>query len=173
MSGNPEKVTTDGRPPREGHEAASAPAPINPATGQHEAYWILSHEERAKGFIRPVRVSYRHVGIAGPRYPLRDLTEDERAQFSDLGWTQFEAYPPGEGSAIGRYWKAEELASVGRACHAVTTMNTVIAETYARDPGFYGSTFCATCRTHRPVGRDGEFVWLNSDGSASTERVGT
>jgi len=28
--------------------------------GQHEAYVILSDEERAKGFVRPVRRTYRH-----------------------------------------------------------------------------------------------------------------
>ena len=31
-------------------------------TGQHEIYLVLSDEERAKGFVRPVRRSYRHVG---------------------------------------------------------------------------------------------------------------
>ena len=34
-----------------------------------------------------------------------------------------------------------------------------IAATYARDPKFYGATFCINCRMHRPVGPDGEFVW--------------
>lgn len=38
-----------------------APAPIDPATGQHKGHWVLSAEERAKGLIRPVRRSYRHV----------------------------------------------------------------------------------------------------------------
>ena len=44
-------------------------------------------------------------------------------------------------------------------CGAVTTMGRALAETYARDPHFYGATFCATCRNHFPVGEDGEFVW--------------
>lgn len=48
-------------------------------------------------------------------------------------------------------------------CGSVTTMGRAIAETYAREPGFYGSTFCAQCGKHRPVGADGEFVW--PDGS--------
>jgi hypothetical protein len=52
-------------------------------------------------------------------------------------------------------------------CGAVTTMGQAIAETYARDPHFYGSTFCVQCSMHRPVGKDGEFVW--EDGS----KVGT
>ena len=45
-------------------------------------------------------------------------------------------------------------------CGSVTTMSQAIAETYAADPRFYGSTYCATCRMHRPVGQDGEFVWV-------------
>ena len=79
-----------------------------------EAYLVLSEEERAKGFVRPVRTSYRHL-----------------------------------------------------TCGSVTTMGVGIAETYARQPTFYGATFCVQCSMHRPVGPDGEFVWL--DGS----KVGT
>ena len=45
-------------------------------------------------------------------------------------------------------------------CGAVTTMGRAIAETYARDPKFYGSTFCCRCRTHFLVT---EFTW-DSDG---------
>lgn len=52
-------------------------------------------------------------------------------------------------------------------CGSVTTMGQAIAETYARDPGFYGSTFCVKCSMHRPVGVGGEFVW--DDGT----KVGT
>jgi hypothetical protein len=46
-------------------------------------------------------------------------------------------------------------------CGAVTTMGQAIAETYAREPGFYGSTYCTTCGLHRPVG---DFRW-DPDGS--------
>jgi hypothetical protein len=46
-------------------------------------------------------------------------------------------------------------------CGAVTTMSVGIAETYARQPDFYGSTFCTTCQMHRPVGWNGEFEWLD------------
>lgn len=45
-------------------------------------------------------------------------------------------------------------------CNATTTMDSTIAATYARDPWFYGSTYCTTCRKHRPLD---EFTWL--DGS--------
>ncbi len=56
---------------------------------------------------------------------------------------------------------------VHTSCGASTRMNGAIAETYARDPFFYGSTYCTTCHMHRPVGEFGEFVW--DDGS----KVGT
>lgn len=52
-------------------------------------------------------------------------------------------------------------------CGALTTMGDRIAETYARDPKFYGGTFCVGCHGHFPVGENGEFVW--EDGS----KVGT
>ena len=52
-------------------------------------------------------------------------------------------------------------------CKTSTTMGQALAETYARDPGFYSGTFCVACGTHFPVGADGEFKW--DDGS----KVGT
>ena len=55
-------------------------------------------------------------------------------------------------------------------CGAVTTMGQAIAETYARNPGFYGATYCAACRLHRPVGADGEFTW---DDPTNPTKVGT
>lgn len=89
---------------------------INPATGMQRDYVVLAEEERAKGFVRPVRRRYRHIR-----------------------------------------------------CGGVTTMAQSIAETYARDPHHYsGTTFCAICRQHYPVGESGEFVW---DGAE--EKMGT
>ena len=41
--------------------------------GQQQDYVVLTSEARAKGFVRPVRRSYRHVGPLGPKHPLRDL----------------------------------------------------------------------------------------------------
>lgn len=43
-----------------------------------------------------------------------------------------------------------------RGCGAATTMSVDIAETYARNPGFYGSTYCVGCKMHLPVA---EFTW--------------
>ena len=102
---DPRISTTDGQPAAPGmdHGKVGAPQPINPATGQHGAYWVLSEEERKKGFVRPVRQSYQHS-----------------------------------------------------VCKGITKMGLSIAETYARDPKFYGSTFCVMCRDHFPVS---EFTW--------------
>lgn len=134
--------------------------------GMQRNYLVLSEEERAKGFVRPVRDRYRHVGPPGPVHPLRDLTEEELAENSRWGYVKYEAYPEGN-ALLGRFWTQARLDKVGKGCQSVTTMGTALAETYARQPDFYGGTFCVTCRTHLPVGADGEFVWL--DGS----RVGT
>lgn len=46
-------------------------------------------------------------------------------------------------------------------CGSVTTMGRSIAETYARDPSFYGATFCVGCKDHFPVGDKGEFIWYD------------
>jgi len=54
-------------------------------------------------------------------------------------------------------------------CGSITTMGRVIAETYARDPSFYGSTFCCNCHGYFPVGEHGEFIWDDD----SKEKVGT
>jgi hypothetical protein len=52
----PKKTTlTDGSPVTPDHEE------IDPATGMQKGYVVLSAEERAKGFVRPVRRSYLHT----------------------------------------------------------------------------------------------------------------
>ena len=53
-------------------------------------------------------------------------------------------------------------------CNTVTTMSYELAATYARQPNFYGATYCCRCSMHLPVGPDGEFIW-EPDGS----KVGT
>lgn len=98
---NDKKVTLSGDKPEE--IVPGAPAPIDEKTGMHKDYWILSEEERGKGFVRPVRTTYTH-----------------------------------------------------NVCGGETKMNMKIAETYARDPKFYGATFCCECSNHFPVK---EFVW--------------
>lgn len=57
-------------------------------------------------------------------------------------------------------------------CGAVTTMNQAIAATYARQPSFYGATYCTACRNHRPVGENGEFLWMGLHGPTDI-KVGT
>lgn len=137
--------------------------------GQQKGYVVLSDAERAKGFVRPVRCKYIHVGKR-PRNVTRDSTAGERARYntgSDPSehYVKFEVYPEGT-SRIEKLWTAKDLVS---GCGAQTVMGLALAETYARDPKFYSGTFCARCRSHFDVGEDGEFIW--DDGSG--ERVGT
>jgi len=151
-------TTTDGKPPAEGFENAPAPQPEGPS-GQAGAYWVLSAEERSKGFVRPVRLSYKHVGVQ-PEHPLRDLTADEHERYDQFNYAKYEEYPKSadEGDPLGRFWTEAQLNS---GCGTETTMAQSIAETYARDPSYYGSTFCMACSDHLPVE---QFVWLD-DGS--------
>lgn len=90
-------LTTDRTDPRLSHGIDETPVP------QAEVYVVLSPEELAKGFVRPVRRSYIHT-----------------------------------------------------VCGSLTTMGDTLSETYARDPKFYGATYCVHCQMHRPVG---EFMW--------------
>src|SRR5258706_3956973 len=108
--------TRDRNDPRLSHGADTTPAP------QADVYLVLSEDERAKGFVRPVRGSYRH----------RDPE-----------------------------------------CDTVTFMNRALAETYARQPSFYGATYCAGCTMHRPVGEHGEFTWMDAEGKDTSILVGT
>lgn len=150
-------TTTDGKPPRPLHEygQAGAPAPVR-ADGQHESYWVLSADERAKGYVRPLRHSYRHVGEQ-PKFPLRDLTDEERTRHAGCNYVKFEVYPESESPKTGRFWTEAALKG---GCGTETRMGFALCETYARDPSFYGSTFCAGCRTHFPVA---EFRWVEDD----------
>lgn len=128
--------------------------------GMQKDYVVLCPQERAKGFVRPVRRSYRHIGIR-PTHPTRELTEDEKKQYSDYKYVLFEPYSDG-GSVTGRFWTKEQLNS---GCGTTTTMGLALAETYARDPGFYSGTFCCGCAKH--LGLE-EFVW-----EGTNDRLGT
>lgn len=141
------RLTTDPTDPHLGHGADKEPGE------QNEAYLILSEEERAKGFIRPVRQTYRHIG-SKPKGTLRDLTDEEKLQYPY--YVKFEPNPdyPEKSPVTGRYWTEEQLKNTG--CGIVTSMSLAIAETYAANPKFYGATFCVGCRKHLPVD---EFVW--------------
>lgn len=154
-------TTDDRNDPRLAHGPDDSPV------GQASVYLVLSDEERAKGFIRPVRRSYVHVGRPGPKFPFRNLTDEEQDRYSNSGYVRYEPYPETENGPLGRFWTWAQLEAVDKGCGAATTMGQDIAETYARQPAFYGSTYCVSCAMHLPVGADGEFVW--DDGT----RVGT
>lgn len=93
----PPRLTTD--PAHPGLVHANDDTPRN----QADTYLVLSAEERAKGFTRPLRTAYIH-----------------------------------------------------KTCGALTVIGSAIAETYARDPGFYTGTYCVVCRMHKPLS---EFRW--------------
>lgn len=54
-------------------------------------------------------------------------------------------------------------------CRVITSMSLDLAETYARNPKFYGATYCTRCSMHLPVA---EFVWVDG-GSITDEVVGS
>lgn len=54
MTDKPNVTLTDGSPVTADHRE------IEPESGQQKGYVVLSEEERAKGFVRPVRRTYVH-----------------------------------------------------------------------------------------------------------------
>ena len=72
-------LTTDPNDPDiKGGSADTEPVP------QNKKYLVLPEAERAKGFVRPLRDTYVHVGDF-PKHPLRDLTEEEREKLAEIG----------------------------------------------------------------------------------------
>jgi hypothetical protein len=157
-------LTTDpNHPDIKRGRADEAPVP------QNKVYLVLSEEERGKGFVRPYRDAYRHVGEK-PVNELRDLTEEEHQRYNverSDGYVKFEPYPEERRPVTGRFWTQAQIDR--KACGTVTTMGRALSETYARDPSFYGATYCCTCAMHRPVA---EFVWIEANG-VDGPRVGS
>lgn len=160
------RYTNSGKP-QDNEDDASVPTFKKHPDGQYEDHWVLSPEDRAKGFVRPMRLSYRHVGTGGPVNPMRDLTAEERVGYDRFDYVKYEQYPKGD-SIVGRFWTQKDLDGIGKGCGSVTSMPKAIAETYAVDPHYYGRTFCCSCGDYFPVGPHGEFVWTGTN-----ERVGT
>lgn len=159
----PKTTLTDGSPvPKDGSHRNLR------ADDQQAHYVVLSAEERAKGFVRPVRRTYRHVGQHVCGKPSLQHTTG-KGEF----WVC--VLEPGHEGECTQWQNAGSDEAAKRAaqhvlggCNCTTTMGQALAETYARDPHFYGATFCVSCGTHFPVGKRGEFVW---EGTA--ERVGS
>lgn len=163
------KCTASGQEPSNPTDAPT-PTDATRPDGQKADHWVLCPGEIIRtGFVRPIRKSYQHVGPPGPEFPLLDLTEDQKARHGgESGYVKFERFPPERAPSLGRYWSQAQIDKIDKGCGTVTTMPTSIAETYAAQPGFYGSTFCCGCRIYLPVGPRGEFIW---DGTK--DRVGT
>lgn len=58
MAETPRTTLTDGRQVYPGHRSRVTDGPRK---GQQQDYVVLAEEERAKGFVRPVRRSYKHL----------------------------------------------------------------------------------------------------------------
>lgn len=146
-------LTTDKNDPQL-HEAQE--------NGQNKTYLILSDEEKAKGFVRPVRVSYKHVGKDIDITNMEELSQEDIDSGKGEIYVGYVRYNDPDSPLVGRYVRHEDLK---KGCGSITTMNQQIAETYARDPQFYGSTFCVGCNAHIVVE---EFVWVGTN-----EKVGS
>jgi hypothetical protein len=135
-------------------------------SGQQTCYLVLSEEERAKGFVRPVRKTYVHTGrkVCGKIQPPDGgrLGGELRVCCLEPGHTG-ECWEVSQKLPQPQAARAEHEHLIG-GCGTTTTMGRALAETYARDPKFYGGTFCCNCGSHFPVGERGEFEW--GDGSA-------
>jgi len=68
-------MTDDKRRTTDGRSASEADLTIDPATGQQRDYIVLSAEERAKGFVRPVRKRYVHEKCGGLTVMTQALAE--------------------------------------------------------------------------------------------------
>ena len=152
-------LTTDPNDPRLCHGTDNEPGP------QCDTYLVLSEEERAKGFVRPVRNSYVHVGKSHSHYKgiNRMLTEEEQKEYPDKKYVAvLTVLTKEDGSFLGgAYVTSEELTAYqfGQrtgGCNTSTRMGQVLSETYARNPSFYWATYCVHCQKHLPVQ---EFVW--------------
>jgi hypothetical protein len=53
------RTLTDGSPVTKDHRD------IDPASGMQKGYVVLSEDERAKGFVRPLRAKYLHLACGG------------------------------------------------------------------------------------------------------------
>ncbi len=125
--------------------------------GQNECYLILSEDERAKGFVRPVRRSYIHVGKRIDISKMRELTEGENERYKQWNYIGFIPNEDTESSVTGRFITQKDLK---KGCGVETTMGLALCETYARDPKFYSATYCGGCGIHLPVE---EFVWAEDN----------
>lgn len=141
-------------------------------SGQHDIYLVLSEEERARGFVRPVRDTYVHVGKTQSHYKriwymLSERNEDHDRDMITKGYVAVmvqledeDGKPIGGGYVNQEQLDAWEKGERVGGCGTETKMGAALAETYARDPKFYGATFCVHCNKHLPVE---EFIWKGTN----------
>lgn len=124
----------------------------------------LYEEQRKAAEAIPVDRAARELAGGGPvTADHRDLKENGQQK----GYVVLSAAERGKG-----FVRPYRDAYRHQTCSKITTMSREIAETYARDPGFYSGTFCLHCRGHFPIGENGEFTWYEMDGREGP-KVGT
>lgn len=133
---------------------------IDPKTGMQKGYIVLSPEERAKGFMKPVRRSYIHESrsVCGKMQPKNDKR---------IGGSRHmcgRAYPHegecGQWKLVSQPEHARAERAHRTSCGVMTTMGLGLAETYARNPHFYSGTFCVGCHAHFPLN---QFYWEDGE----------
>lgn len=140
-------------------------------TSQNKKYLVLSDEEIAKGLVRPIRTKYIHVGEKIEYSKVKNISILPESE-QNLGYYGYLEYNESEYPLVGRgvskqyYEDFITKKSHTGGCGVETKMHEKIAETYARDPKFYGATYCVGCGKHLPVS---EFVWSDNE----DEQVGS
>lgn len=66
---------------------------------------------------------------------------------------QWERYPT---NVEGEYLAPIRNKYIHKTCGTETRIGDEIAETYAKNPSYYGRTFCVACKEHYPIS---EFHW--------------
>jgi len=124
------KETTSGKPP-ENPLSSSTPTDKKKPNGQYEDYWVLSKEEREKGFIRPLRFSYKHLGkdldlkrmIPIEKYFKENAEEYPQERqlryINTYGYVGFIPNTDHHSAILGRFVKQSDL---GSGCGHITKM---------------------------------------------------
>jgi hypothetical protein len=158
----PKMCTTSGRP------VDVVRAEQTESAGQHKDYIVLCPDERAKGFVRPFRNKYIHVGQSVCAKLIEKQPESLETLRDVCGLPyKHDGECAGQFFTVSGYDQADIILKDHRkgGCGVETRMSQDLSETYARDLEFYGATFCVGCNKHLPVG---EFVW-----SADGQEVGS
>jgi len=157
-------------------DAAKAPGSISPAALNqqrerlHDAIRRLAAGDKAEERAAAVAsAAIEAASVGRTKTTLTDgspVTQDHRELRPDgkqKGYVVLSAKERAKG-----FVRPVRSTYVHDKCGGVTKIGLALAENYAREPAFYSGTFCVVCRSHFPVGADGEFTW-----KGTADKVGT